>query len=102
MPPSISLSARDVQIDPGGKVVDDETVVGHKAVGIPGTLAGLTMALNQYGTMSLKDVMAPSIQLAEEGYEVSRTLNGLMKEIRVCHGIKECPAWSYKRICRKI
>ncbi len=63
-----------------GKVVDDEIVVGHKAVAVPGTLAGLTTALRKYGTMSLKDVIAPAIQLAEEGYPVSKTLNGLMKE----------------------
>jgi gamma-glutamyltranspeptidase / glutathione hydrolase len=63
-----------------GKVVDNETVVGHKAVAVPGTLAGLTLALSKHGTMSLKDVMAPSIALAEEGYEVTKTFNGMMKD----------------------
>lgn len=63
-----------------GKVVDDETAIGPKSVAVPGTLAGLTTALRKYGTMSLKDVIAPAIQLAEEGYPVSKTLNGLMKE----------------------
>lgn len=62
-----------------GKVVDDETAIGHKAVAVPGTLAGLTMALRQYGAMGFKDVIAPAIRLAEEGYPVSKTLNGLMK-----------------------
>jgi gamma-glutamyltranspeptidase / glutathione hydrolase len=68
------------RLTPDGKVVDEEITVGHKAVAIPGTLAGLTLALQQYGTMSLKDVMAPSIRLAEEGYEVSKTMNGMMKD----------------------
>ena len=68
------------KLTPQGKVVDEEITVGHKAVAIPGTLAGLTSALSKYGTMSLKDILAPSIQLAEEGYPVSKTLNGLMKE----------------------
>jgi gamma-glutamyltranspeptidase/glutathione hydrolase len=63
-----------------GKVVDNENVVGHKAVGIPGTLAGLTLALKQHGTMSLKDVMAPAIRIAEQGYTVSKTLNGIIKD----------------------
>ena len=63
-----------------GKVVEEEITVGHKAVAVPGTLAGLTLALGKYGTMSLKEIMAPAIQLAEEGYSVSKTLNGLMKE----------------------
>ena len=47
---------------------------------IPGTLAGLTLALKQHGTMSLKEVMAPAIRIAEEGYTVSKTLNGMMKD----------------------
>ena len=68
------------KLTPDGKVVDEEITVGHKAVAIPGTLAGLTLALQKYGTMSLKEVMAPAIRLAEEGYEVSKTMNGMMKE----------------------
>ncbi len=68
------------RMTPGGKVVDDEITVGHKAVAVPGTLAGLTLALQKYGSMSLKDVMAPAIQVAEDGYLVSQTLNGMMKD----------------------
>jgi gamma-glutamyltranspeptidase/glutathione hydrolase len=68
------------KLTPDGKVVDKETTVGHKAVAIPGTLAGLTLALKQHGTMSLKEVMAPAIRIAEEGYIVSKTLNGMMKD----------------------
>ena len=63
-----------------GKVVDDEITVGHKAVAVPGTLAGLTLALKKYGTMSLKDVISPAIQVAEDGYLVSKTMNGMMKD----------------------
>ena len=68
------------KLTPEGKVVDQENVVGHKAVAIPGTLAGLSQALKQHGTMSLKEVMAPAIRIAEEGYTVSKTLNGMMKD----------------------
>jgi gamma-glutamyltranspeptidase/glutathione hydrolase len=68
------------KLTPDGKVVDNENVVGHKAVAIPGTLAGLTLALKQHGTMSLKDVMAPAIRIAEQGYTVSKTLNGIIKD----------------------
>ena len=68
------------KLTPDGKVADKENEMGHKAVAIPGTLAGLTLALKQHGTMSLKDVMAPAIRIAEEGYIVSKTLNGMMKD----------------------
>jgi len=68
------------KLTPDGKVVDNEITVGHRAVATPGMLAGVTLALSKYGTMSLKQVMAPSIKVAEEGYEVSKTFSGMMKD----------------------
>ncbi|MEX1042898.1 MAG: gamma-glutamyltransferase [Pirellulaceae bacterium] len=41
---------------------------GMLAVGVPGNVAGLTYALEHYGTMDLKTVMAPAIRLAQEGF----------------------------------
>lgn len=43
------------------------------AVGVPGTLLTWTEALNRYGTMSLKDLMAPGVTLAEQGFKVNKT-----------------------------
>jgi gamma-glutamyltranspeptidase/glutathione hydrolase len=42
---------------------------GHRAVAVPGTLAGLALALERYGTMEWRDVLAPAIALAREGFE---------------------------------
>ena len=42
---------------------------GHRAVAVPGTLAGLSLALERYGTMSWRDVLAPAIALARDGFE---------------------------------
>jgi gamma-glutamyltranspeptidase/glutathione hydrolase len=67
-------------LGPDGKVIPNSTTVGHLAVGVPGTLAGLNMALTRYGTMSLRQVMAPSIALAERGYAVPKTMAGLIKD----------------------
>ncbi|MDR7520258.1 MAG: gamma-glutamyltransferase [Armatimonadota bacterium] len=67
-------------LGPDGKVIPNATVVGHLAVGVPGTLAGLTLALRSYGTMSLRQVLAPSIALAERGYPVPKTMAGLIKD----------------------
>jgi gamma-glutamyltranspeptidase / glutathione hydrolase len=53
---------------------------GHTAVAIPGTVAGLTSALKQFGTMKLDKVMAPAIRLAEEGFIVSPTLAGVIAD----------------------
>lgn len=53
---------------------------GHKAVAVPGTVAGLSLALQKYGTMSLAQVMAPAIRLAEQGFVVSPTLAGVIQD----------------------
>jgi gamma-glutamyltranspeptidase len=50
------------------KVKGDANVVGHKACTTPGTVAGLAKALEMYGTLSLEDVLAPAINVAEEGF----------------------------------
>ncbi|MBN1318666.1 MAG: gamma-glutamyltransferase [Anaerolineales bacterium] len=45
--------------------------MGYRSLGIPGQVAGLCQILEQYGTMSLKDVIAPAIKICKEGYEVN-------------------------------
>ncbi|MCW4048897.1 MAG: gamma-glutamyltransferase [Candidatus Bathyarchaeota archaeon] len=50
------------------KVKDDANLVGHKACTTPGIVAGLTSALEHYGTMSLADVISPAVKVAEEGF----------------------------------
>jgi len=42
---------------------------GHRAVAVPGSVAGLALALERYGTMTLADVLAPAIALARDGFE---------------------------------
>jgi gamma-glutamyltranspeptidase/glutathione hydrolase len=43
---------------------------GHRSVAVPGSLAGLALAVERYGTMNWRDVVAPAIKLAREGFEV--------------------------------
>jgi gamma-glutamyltranspeptidase/glutathione hydrolase len=66
-------------LNPAGQVLADRMKEGHMAVAIPGTLAGLSLALSKYGTMDLKAVMEPAIELGENGFEVSRLLSSLIE-----------------------
>jgi gamma-glutamyltranspeptidase / glutathione hydrolase len=50
------------------RVEDDANVYGYRSVAVPGSVAGLALALERYGTMSLKDVVAPAVKLAREGF----------------------------------
>ncbi len=54
--------------DKDGNVVDGRSTRTYLGVGVPGTVMGLNTALKTYGTMSLKQVMAPAIKLAGEGF----------------------------------
>lgn len=65
---------RDMYLDEKGKVVPGLSTLGYLASGVPGSVAGLCYALNKYGTMSLKEILAPAIRLAEEGFTVSYDL----------------------------
>ena len=49
-------------------VVDNANVAGPRSVGVPGTVAGLALALERHGTISLADAIAPAIDLAERGF----------------------------------
>src|SRR5712691_1724143 len=50
------------------RVEGDANVYGHRSVAVPGSVAGLALALERYGTMTLKDVVAPAVKLAREGF----------------------------------
>ncbi|KPP97589.1 gamma-glutamyltransferase [Marinobacter sp. HL-58] len=56
--------------DEDGNVVPDRSRFTHKAAGVPGTVAGLAMALERHGTLSLEEALAPAIRLARDGFNV--------------------------------
>lgn len=61
-------AARDMFLDEAGEVDNMRARFSHLSAGVPGSVMGLTTALEKYGTMALKDVMAPAIRLAEKGF----------------------------------
>lgn len=59
-----------------GKAVSDLSRTGPLAVAVPGLVAGLTEVQKKYGTLPLKEVMAPAIQLADQGFPIYPQLAG--------------------------
>ncbi|WP_110648443.1 gamma-glutamyltransferase [Salinicola peritrichatus] len=56
--------------DEDGNAVPELSRYTHNASGVPGTVAGLALALDKYGTLSLAEALAPAIKLADEGFVI--------------------------------
>lgn len=57
--------------DANGQVIPGLSTVGYKASGVPGSVKGLVYAEQHFGKLGLRQVMAPAIRLAREGYVLS-------------------------------
>jgi gamma-glutamyltranspeptidase/glutathione hydrolase len=66
-------ATRDMYIQ-DGKLIPDASTLGYRSVAVPGTVAGLQLALKTHGTMKLAQVMAPAIHLARDGFPVTEKL----------------------------
>jgi gamma-glutamyltranspeptidase / glutathione hydrolase len=66
-----AAAKQDMYLDAQGNVIDLASIIGYKAIAVPGSVAGLVYAEQKYGKLALKQVMAPAIRLAKEGYALS-------------------------------
>jgi gamma-glutamyltranspeptidase/glutathione hydrolase len=77
-------------LEPDGKVSGDINVHGWKAVGVPGTLAGLQLAASKYGTRSFRQLVQPALKIAREGVPISavfaRAIRGALPRFRADPG----------------
>jgi gamma-glutamyltranspeptidase/glutathione hydrolase len=58
----------NMYLDAQGNVIPKASTVGYRAIGVPGSVAGLAYAEAHYGRLTLAKVMAPAIQLASQGF----------------------------------
>lgn len=66
-------------LDDQGAVVGRVNEHGWLATGVPGTLAGLQLALRRFGTKSWREVAAPAIKLAKDGFPVTAGMAGAIR-----------------------
>jgi len=59
---------RDMFLDENGNVAKNSTLIGPRAAGVPGTVAGFWAAHQKFGKLSWKQVLAPAIKLARDGF----------------------------------
>jgi gamma-glutamyltranspeptidase/glutathione hydrolase len=66
-----AAATANMYLDAQGNVVENASVVGYKAIGVPGSVAGMVYAEKEYGKLTLGQVMAPAIKLARDGYPLA-------------------------------
>ncbi len=64
-------ASANMYLDASGRVIPRASLIGYKAIAVPGSVAGLAFAQKKYGKLSLDRDMAPAIKLAKEGFALS-------------------------------
>ncbi len=75
---------RDIFVDKNGELIkgDGGSTIGYRAAGVPGTPAGLDLALRKYGSkkISWAELVEPARKLAQDGYILSYRLAKLLED----------------------
>ena len=77
-----SEAHRDLFLDQNGNYDKQRAQFSLLSAGVPGTVAGLYLALTKYGTMTWQEVLEPSIKLAEEGFMIPHDLANILASPR--------------------
>tara|TARA_Y100001934_G_scaffold69151_2_gene85844 strand:+ start:14653 stop:16407 length:1755 start_codon:yes stop_codon:yes gene_type:complete len=64
-------ATRNMFLDKNGEYDREKAVGTHFSAGVPGTVAGLAIALEKFGTMTLAELIRPALHLARNGIAVS-------------------------------
>ena len=66
-----AAATHDMFLDSNGDVIARQSLVGYKAIAVPGSVKGMVYAQKKWGKLPLEAVLAPSIKLAHEGFVLS-------------------------------
>ena len=66
-----AAATQNMYLDAQGNVIENASLIGYKAIGVPGSVAGLVYAEKTYGKLSLDKVIAPATRLARDGFPLA-------------------------------
>lgn len=75
-----AAASRGMFLTEQGTVDTEKSRFSHLSAGVPGTVAGLGLALERYGTLSLREALAPAIKLADRGFKVGVPLSTAIRD----------------------
>ncbi len=79
-------SDRDMYLDENQEVIENLSLRGHLAAGVPGSVAGMAEAYEKFGTLPWEKLLDPAIDLAEKGFQLTAreagALNGNQEAFR--------------------
>jgi gamma-glutamyltranspeptidase/glutathione hydrolase len=75
-----AAASRDMYLDAKGNVIKGASTNGYKAVGIPGTVAGLALVHKRYGKLPWRALVEPARKLAADGFIVSDFYASILRE----------------------
>jgi gamma-glutamyltranspeptidase/glutathione hydrolase len=73
-------ATKNMYLDEQGNVIKGKSLYGYYAVGVPGTVAGMWEAQHRFGKLKWKQVLAPAIKYARDGFEVDEQLDKRREE----------------------
>ena len=73
-------ATRDMYLDANGNVIKGMSTDGYKAVGVPGTIAGLVLAHKRHGKLPWRQLVEPARKLAADGFIVTDFLANVFRE----------------------
>ena len=77
-----AAATHDMYLDDKGEVIKDASVIGPRAAGVPGTVAGMWLAHQRYGTRPWRELLQPAIALARDGFTPSAAMANRIQEAR--------------------
>jgi len=66
-----AAATANMYLDAQGNILENASLVGYKAIGVPGSAAGMVYALKKYGKLPLGRVIGPAIKLARDGFPLA-------------------------------
>jgi gamma-glutamyltranspeptidase / glutathione hydrolase len=85
-------ATHDMYLDANHNIIKDASTIGYKAVGVPGTIAGLALAHKRLGKLKWSELVEPARKLAADGFTVTYHLSRSLRGQKIREKLEQSPA----------